>query len=217
MAEIEKSDSDAQSIADDAMSQAQASVDQLKEETGTDAVAPDSAVDAVAPADGEGGDANGAASSGGASEGASGGAAGETSGGAPLEVPDLDGSGSASGGEGLDHRESGSISTIGAGGSTSSGIELLKDVDLHVTIELGRTQMLVEDVLRLGSGSVVELDKLAGDPVDVFVNHRLVARGEVLVLNDNFCIRISEIVGDLQEQAQQAQADAQVQPQAKAG
>ncbi|MAG17715.1 MAG: hypothetical protein CMJ21_06560 [Phycisphaerae bacterium] len=61
--------------------------------------------------------------------------------------------------------------------------------------------MLVEDVLRLGGGSVVAMDKLAGDPVDVFVNNRLIARGEVLVLNDNFCIRISEIVADLEEQA----------------
>jgi len=76
----------------------------------------------------------------------------------------------------------------------ATGIELLNDVDLQVKIELGRTHMLVEDVLRLGEGSVVELDKLAGDPVDVYVNDRLVARGEVLVLNDNFCIRISEIV-----------------------
>ncbi len=81
-------------------------------------------------------------------------------------------------------------------------IELLGDVDLNVKIELGRTHMLVEDVLRLGSGSVVELDKLAGDPVDVYVNDRMVARGEVLVLNDNFCIRISEIVANLDEQDQ---------------
>ena len=90
-----------------------------------------------------------------------------------------------------------------------SGIDMLGDVDLHVTIELGRTQMLVEDVLKLGTGAVVELDKLAGDPVDVFVNDCLVARGEVLVLNDNFCIRISEIVENLEEQAQAA-ARAQV-------
>ncbi|MBX9737311.1 MAG: flagellar motor switch protein FliN [Phycisphaerales bacterium] len=73
-------------------------------------------------------------------------------------------------------------------------IDMLGDVNLHVKIELGRTRMLVEDVLRLGEGSVVELDKLAGDPVDVFVNDRPVARGEVLVLNDNFCVRISEII-----------------------
>ncbi|MEX2673577.1 MAG: flagellar motor switch protein FliN [Phycisphaeraceae bacterium] len=80
-----------------------------------------------------------------------------------------------------------------------SGIGLLHDVDLNVKIELGRTHMLVEDVLRLASGSVVELDKLAGDPVDIYVNERLVARGEVLVLNDNFCVRISEIVAELEE------------------
>lgn len=92
----------------------------------------------------------------------------------------------------------------GGGGVDPTGIELLGDVDLQVTIELGRTEMLVEDVLRLGAGSVVELDKLAGDPVDVYVNNRLVARGEVLVLNDNFCIRISEIVANLEEQVEAA-------------
>ena len=75
-----------------------------------------------------------------------------------------------------------------------SSIDLLRNVELNVKIELGRSRMLVEDVLKLGEGSVVELDKLAGDPVDVFVNDRLVARGEVLVLNDNFCVRINEIV-----------------------
>ena len=75
-------------------------------------------------------------------------------------------------------------------GTTASGekatLELLKDVDLDLRIELGRTHMYLEDVLKLKRGSVVTLDKLAGDPVDVFVDGRLVARGEVLVLNDNF-------------------------------
>lgn len=79
-------------------------------------------------------------------------------------------------------------------GSLVEGIDLLRDVELNVKIELGRSRMLVDDVLRLGEGSVVELDKLAGDPVDVYVNDRLVARGEVLVLNDNFCVRINDIV-----------------------
>jgi len=82
----------------------------------------------------------------------------------------------------------------------SSSIDLLRDVDLNVKIELGRARMLVEDVLKLGEGSVVELDKLAGDPVDVFVNDRLVARGEVLVLNDNFCVRVNEIVAGVREE-----------------
>ncbi len=83
-----------------------------------------------------------------------------------------------------------------------AAIDLLGDVELQVMVELGRTQMIIEDVLRLGEGAVVELDKLAGDPVDVYVNNRLVARGEVLVLNDNFCIRISEIVADLEQQVE---------------
>ncbi|HEY8750088.1 MAG TPA: flagellar motor switch protein FliN [Tepidisphaeraceae bacterium] len=81
-----------------------------------------------------------------------------------------------------------------------SSIDLLRDVELNVKIELGRARMLVEDVLKLSEGSVVELDKLAGDPVDVFVNERLVARGEVLVLNDNFCVRVNEIVAGVKEE-----------------
>jgi len=81
-------------------------------------------------------------------------------------------------------------------------IDLLSDVNLNVKIELGRTRMLVEDVLRLGEGAVVELDKLAGDPVDVYVNDRHVARGEVLVLNDNFCVRINEILTPSGESAE---------------
>lgn len=82
----------------------------------------------------------------------------------------------------------------GAGRAQIQGIDLLRDVELDVKIELGRSRMLIDDVLRLSEGSVVELDKLAGDPVDVFVNDRLVARGEVLVLNDNFCVRINDIL-----------------------
>jgi flagellar motor switch protein FliN/FliY len=73
-------------------------------------------------------------------------------------------------------------------------LELLKDVDLDLRIELGRTHMYLEDVLKLKRGAVVALEKLAGDPVDVFVNGRIVARGEVLVLNDNFCVRVTELL-----------------------
>lgn len=74
-------------------------------------------------------------------------------------------------------------------------IDLLRDVDLDLKIELGRTNMLLEDVLKLRRGSIVTLDKLAGDPVDLYANGRLVARGEIMVLNDNFCIRVAELVG----------------------
>ncbi len=73
-------------------------------------------------------------------------------------------------------------------------IDLLGEVEMDLRIELGRTQMCLDEVLQLRGGSVVALDKLAGDPVDVFVNGRLIARGEVLVMNDNFCIRVTELV-----------------------
>ena len=89
----------------------------------------------------------------------------------------------------------------GAAVPTTAGMDLLNDVELNVKIELGRSRMMVEDVLKLGEGSVVELDKLAGDPVDVYVNDKLVARGEVLVLNDNFCVRVNEIVAGAREES----------------
>ena len=73
-------------------------------------------------------------------------------------------------------------------------MDLLHDVELDVKLELGRTQMYVEDVLCLNPGSIVELDKAAGDPIDIYVNDRRVARGEVMVLNDSFCVRVSEIL-----------------------
>ncbi|MDA7951165.1 MAG: flagellar motor switch protein FliN [Pirellulaceae bacterium] len=77
--------------------------------------------------------------------------------------------------------------------SEKATLELLRDVELDLQIELGRTHMELEDVLQLRKGSVVPLEKLAGDPVDIYVNGRLVARGEVLVLNDNFCVRVGEL------------------------
>ena len=86
-----------------------------------------------------------------------------------------------------------------AAAAVENQIDLHHDVELAVKIELGRTEMYIEDVLRLGVGSVVELDKLAGDPVDIWVNSRLVARGEVLVLNDNFCVRVNEILSPIAE------------------
>ncbi len=81
------------------------------------------------------------------------------------------------------------------GGADRQPIDLVGEVEMDLRIELGRTQMRLEEVLHLRGGSVVALDKLAGDPVDVFANGRLIARGEVLVMNDNFCIRVTELVG----------------------
>jgi flagellar motor switch protein FliN/FliY len=76
----------------------------------------------------------------------------------------------------------------------AEAFDVLKDVPLNVRIELGRSRMYIEDILKLGAGSVVELDKLAGDPLDILVNDRLVAKGELIVLDDYFCIRVTEIV-----------------------
>ncbi|MEX0612036.1 MAG: flagellar motor switch protein FliN [Pirellulales bacterium] len=81
-----------------------------------------------------------------------------------------------------------------AAANETANLDLLRDVQLDLKIELGRTHMHLEEVLRLQSGAVVTLDKLAGDPVDIYANGRLIARGEVLVLNDNFCVRVAELI-----------------------
>lgn len=73
-------------------------------------------------------------------------------------------------------------------------IDLLMDVNLPVSIELGRTRMSIADILGLGPGSVVELNKLAGEPVDVLVNYKTVAKGEVVVIDENFGVRITQLM-----------------------
>lgn len=77
---------------------------------------------------------------------------------------------------------------------TGNNLELLMDVPLQVTVELGRTQKMVKEVLALGPGSVLELDKLAGEPVDILVNEKPIAKGEVVVIDENFGIRVTEIL-----------------------
>ena len=72
---------------------------------------------------------------------------------------------------------------------------MLSEVELDLRIELGRTHMTLQEVLQLRSGSVVALDALAGDPVNVYVNNRIVARGEIVVMDNNFCVRVTELVG----------------------
>lgn len=79
-----------------------------------------------------------------------------------------------------------------------ANIDILMDVALKVSVELGRATLTVRDTLNLSPGHVVELDKLAGDPVDVLVNGRLIARGEVVVVDDQFGVRITEIVSPRQ-------------------
>lgn len=77
-------------------------------------------------------------------------------------------------------------------------IELLMDVELDVIIELGRTRMRIGDILRLVPGAIIELDKLAGEPVDVLVNNKPIAKGEVVVLDENFGVRITSIINQEQ-------------------
>lgn len=76
----------------------------------------------------------------------------------------------------------------------SNSIDLLLDVHLQISVELGRATMSIRDVLNLGAGSVVELDKMAGEPVDIMANDRLIARGEVVVVDENFGVRVTDIV-----------------------
>jgi flagellar motor switch protein FliN/FliY len=73
-------------------------------------------------------------------------------------------------------------------------MDLLLDVPLDVSVELGRARMTIQSLLALGPGSVVELDKVAGEPLDILVNGRLIARGEAVVVNDKFGVRLTDIV-----------------------
>ncbi|HKN88606.1 MAG TPA: flagellar motor switch protein FliN [Nitrospiraceae bacterium] len=73
-------------------------------------------------------------------------------------------------------------------------LDFILDIPMQVSVQLGSTKMLIRDLLQLGQGSVVELEKLAGEPLEVLVNHRLVARGEVVVVNEKFGIRLTDVV-----------------------
>jgi len=77
---------------------------------------------------------------------------------------------------------------------TPKNIEFLLDIPMSVSVYVGSTKMEIRDLLQLGQGSVIELDKLAGEPMDVMVNNKLVARGEVVVVNEKFGIRLTDVV-----------------------
>lgn len=80
------------------------------------------------------------------------------------------------------------------GVTDSQNLDLLMNVKLQVTAELGKCKMMVQDILKLGTGSIVELDRLAGGPVDLLVNSKLVARGEVVAIDENFGVRVTELI-----------------------
>ncbi|MBI2764438.1 MAG: flagellar motor switch protein FliN [Chloroflexi bacterium] len=90
-------------------------------------------------------------------------------------------------------------------GLSRSAIDMISGLQMNVCVELGRTELTVADVLGLGAGSVIELNRLAGEPVDILVNDRLIARGEVVVVDENFGVRVVEVVRrpapDLEERA----------------
>ena len=77
-------------------------------------------------------------------------------------------------------------------------LDFILDIPLKVSVELGRAQVVIKDLLQLGQGSVLELDKLAGEPLEVLVNGKLVARGEVVVVNEKFGIRLTDIISPLE-------------------
>lgn len=83
---------------------------------------------------------------------------------------------------------------VASGGPVIGGLGRVRDIPLEVTVELGRTRLLIRDILDLGAGSIIELDKIAGEPVDLYANGLLVARGEVVVIDDNFGVRVTEII-----------------------
>lgn len=85
-----------------------------------------------------------------------------------------------------------------AGAGVLNNIQLIEDVPLQVAVQLGKTQMPIKDILELGSGSIIELDKLAGEPVDLLVNGKLVAKGEVVVIDENFGFRVKDIVSPIE-------------------
>ena len=80
------------------------------------------------------------------------------------------------------------------GGALPANLDLIVDIPVRITVELGRTRKTIGEVLNMAPGSVVELEKMAGEPVDVLVNGKLVARGEVVVIDESFGVRVTEIV-----------------------
>ncbi len=94
-------------------------------------------------------------------------------------------------------------------GPTSPNMNLLMDVQMTLTVELGRTRMYIKDILGLGEGSIIELDKLAGEPVDLLVNGKLIAKGEVVVIDENFGVRVTDIVSPVDRLRSQKQQPAE--------
>ena len=85
-----------------------------------------------------------------------------------------------------------------SGSAEQGNIGLIMDVYMEMTVELGRTKKQIKDILGMGEGTIIELDKLAGEPVDILVNHKPIAKGEVVVIDENFGVRVTEILSSLE-------------------
>lgn len=92
--------------------------------------------------------------------------------------------------------------SVGSGGSpgvkSTVNMEFLLDIPLEVTVELGRTKMLINDMLKLGQGSVIELSKLAGESLEILANQKPIARGEVVVVNEKYGVRLTEVISPME-------------------
>jgi flagellar motor switch protein FliN/FliY len=86
----------------------------------------------------------------------------------------------------------------GRGQKSIKDLDFLLDIPLEISVELGRTKILVNDLLQLGQGSVIELTKLAGEPLEILINQKLIARGEAVVVNEKFGVRITDIVSPME-------------------
>lgn len=107
------------------------------------------------------------------------------------------GGGSANSGTSVQNVQFPSFAQGAGAGPEQGNIGLLMDVYMEMTVELGRTKRSIKDILGMGEGTIIELDKLAGEPVDILVNHKLIARGEVVVIDENFGVRVTEIISTL--------------------
>lgn len=101
--------------------------------------------------------------------------------------------GSESGNDGGKSKSSNGFDDARASKTDFSKLKMILDVPLKVSVELGRTKMLINDLLQLGQGSVIELDKIAGEPMEILINNKLVALGEVVVVNEKFGVRLTDV------------------------
>jgi len=94
-------------------------------------------------------------------------------------------------------KAAGAVTAAAAGAAQKQGgqtLDFILDVTLQVTVEVGRARMTIQDLLQLGQGSVVELEKLAGEPLDIYINGKAVARGEAVIVNEKFGVRLTDII-----------------------